>query len=429
MLRTRQYVLALGDFIMLLGALVGMVALRFGQKYDMLVLKEHLSAFVPLFLIWLAVFFVFNLYDIRSVNPNPRNIGRLGLAMAAAIVLGGFFFYIQPQIGISPRTNLLIVSLSAFVLLILWRRLCYILFASVFSRRIMLVGASPELAALATHIGEQVPLGRIVRTSASTQALGENETIADVDLLITDATDPKDIVRLEHTVHTRVLTLPEAYAELFARIPLALMTDAHATRIAVRARNYSYTFVTRVFEVLIAGAILVVASPFVLIAGIAKMLEDGGPAFLPRHLRVGQDGRPFALQKMRSMVVDAEAKGIKWTEHADPRITRVGRIIRKLHLDEVPQLWNVIRGDMSLVGPRPEQPEFVVTLEREVPYYFLRHVIKPGFTGWAQIKFRYARTVSDSGKKLEYDLYYLENRSPLLDLGILLKTVQIIFTH
>ena len=125
----------------------------------------------------------------------------------------------------------------------------------------------------------------------------------------------------------------------------------------------------------------------------------------------------------------AENDGIKWTEKSDPRITRVGKIIRKLHIDEIPQLWNVIRGDMALVGPRPEQPEFVEKLEQEIPYYYLRHIIKPGFTGWAQIKFQYARTVSDSKQKLEYDLYYLENRSPLLDLGIIVKTIQIIFTH
>jgi lipopolysaccharide/colanic/teichoic acid biosynthesis glycosyltransferase len=126
---------------------------------------------------------------------------------------------------------------------------------------------------------------------------------------------------------------------------------------------------------------------------------------------------------------DAEKDGAQWAAHNDSRVTRVGAILRKTHIDEIPQLWNIIKGDLALVGPRPERPEFVEKLKQEIPYYFLRHIVKPGFTGWAQIKYRYARTVDDSREKFEYDLYYIKNRSLLLDLGIVVKTVQIIFTH
>jgi lipopolysaccharide/colanic/teichoic acid biosynthesis glycosyltransferase len=129
------------------------------------------------------------------------------------------------------------------------------------------------------------------------------------------------------------------------------------------------------------------------------------------------------------MRLDAEKDGAKWAGTHDPRITKVGTILRKTHLDEVPQMYNIIRGDIALVGPRAERPEFVQTLQSAIPYYYLRHTIKPGFTGWAQIKYRYARSIDDSKEKFEYDLYYLKNKSPLLDIGIVLKTLQIIFTH
>jgi hypothetical protein len=126
-------------------------------------------------------------------------------------------------------------------------------------------------------------------------------------------------------------------------------------------------------------------------------------------------------------VIEAEKEGPKWAEIEDKRVTKVGKFLRRFHLDEIPQMINVIRGDISLVGPRPERPEFVEKLEKEIPYYNLRHIIKPGFTGWAQIKFRYARSVMDSLEKFQYDLFYIKNRSLLLDLKILLKTAQLIF--
>jgi len=129
------------------------------------------------------------------------------------------------------------------------------------------------------------------------------------------------------------------------------------------------------------------------------------------------------------MFVNADKNGAEWTEKNDQRITKVGKIIRKLHIDEVPQLWNVIKGEMSLVGPRPEIISFEEKLSKEIPHYGLRHIITPGFTGWAQIKFRNARGIEESKEKFEYDLYYIKNRNIFMDCGIILRTIQIIFTH
>jgi len=159
---------------------------------------------------------------------------------------------------------------------------------------------------------------------------------------------------------------------------------------------------------------------------LAIKLTSSGPA-LYRQKRVGRDGTVFDCLKFRTMRADAEAdSGPTWAGDNDPRITPLGRFLRFSRLDEIPQLWNVLKGDMSLVGPRPERPEFVDWLNREIPYYYLRHTIRPGITGWAQVRYKYGSTVEDAKEKLRYDLFYIKNFSPGLDLLILLQTIKII---
>ena len=165
-----------------------------------------------------------------------------------------------------------------------------------------------------------------------------------------------------------------------------------------------------------------------IVTAAAIILEDGGPV-LYRQERVGLNGRIFKVIKFRSMRKDAEKDGKpRWASSGDMRITRVGRVIRKLRIDELPQLFCVLKGDMSLVGPRPERPYFVEQLIREIPYYALRHGIKPGLTGWAQVRFHYGASIEDTEGKLQYDLYYVKNHSWFLDLVILFETVGVVLT-
>jgi sugar transferase (PEP-CTERM system associated) len=183
--------------------------------------------------------------------------------------------------------------------------------------------------------------------------------------------------------------------------------------------------VKRAMDVGLAFAGLVVSLPFMVLAACAIRLEGKGP-ILFRQERVGERGRIFVLKKFRSMTVDAERDGPVWAAERDPRVTRVGRWLRRTRLDELPQFWNVLAGDMSFVGPRPERPEFVDKLQREIPFYMGRHSVKPGITGWAQVRQGYAASVEDSMEKLQYDLYYIKNLSLLLDLVILLSTLQVV---
>jgi sugar transferase (PEP-CTERM system associated) len=183
--------------------------------------------------------------------------------------------------------------------------------------------------------------------------------------------------------------------------------------------------VKRVMDVGLALAGLVLSLPVMALVALAIKLDSRGPVLF-RQQRVGERGRIFVLNKFRSMRVDAECNGAVWATDRDPRVTRVGRWIRLTRLDELPQFWNVLVGDMSFVGPRPERPEFVGTLQREIPFYMGRHSVKPGITGWAQVRHRYAASVEDSMEKLQYDLYYIKNLSLLLDLVILLSTLQVV---
>jgi sugar transferase (PEP-CTERM system associated) len=215
------------------------------------------------------------------------------------------------------------------------------------------------------------------------------------------------------------------YEEESGRLPIdelkpsaIIFSRAFKRGIIVRATK-------RTIDLLVAIAGLVMALPVLVIVAILIKLDSSGPVFY-RQIRVGLRAQPYMILKFRSMFYDAEIGGPRWTSAKDARITRVGSYLRKWRLDEIPQLINVIRGEMTLVGPRPERPVFVQELRRDIPFYDLRHAVRPGITGWAQTQFRYAATVKDSHVKLQYDLYYVKNMSIRLDLRILLDTIRVV---
>ena len=182
----------------------------------------------------------------------------------------------------------------------------------------------------------------------------------------------------------------------------------------------------RVGDIFVSASLLIITSPLVLISALLIKLGDRGPIFYSQ-VRTGLDGNPFRIWKLRTMRTDAEHQGAQWSSRSDPRITRVGSMLRRTRLDELPQLWCVLIGSMSLIGPRPERPEFDQQLSEKIPYYELRHLIRPGLSGWAQVNYPYGASVEDSANKLSYDLFYLKNFSFLLDLLILVKTIRLVF--
>ncbi|HVY36210.1 MAG TPA: sugar transferase [Candidatus Paceibacterota bacterium] len=425
MTKDRTTVLFLGDVIALALSLFLMLAIRFDFNAQRAVVVLQVKIFLFLFVLWLIIFFIFDLYNLRLVNPNPRNIGLLAIAIVTASLASVLVFYISAYNGITPKTNLAIVAVIAFVLLVFWRRLYYTLFSSRFVQRIAVIGEGPAVDHLLTDMKKNPHIGKVIHVQ---KKYTDATDIPSIDILIAHNVDLEGLFYVSREKDCEIFSLFEAYEALLGKIPITLMDDEKAVEVLTRKNMLTYRFIGRSFEIIIALIVIALSSPFLILAICAILIEDGRPIFI-RQKRVGKNGKQFLLYKLRTMVKNAEINGAQWADKKDPRVTRVGRILRKTHLDEVPQMINILKGDIALIGPRPERPEFVHELEKAIPYYFLRHTVKPGFTGWAQIKFRYARNIDDAKEKFEYDLFYLLKRNPLLNLGITLKTVQIIFTH
>lgn len=225
-----------------------------------------------------------------------------------------------------------------------------------------------------------------------------------------------------------VTQAPSFIEREFGRIPIELVRpDWWLDRDGFAVTAWQQ-WIKRVFDLAVGTLILILASPLMLACAVAIRLEDGWQApVLFRQERTGLQGKPFLLLKFRSMSVDAESDGVaRWASTDDARVTRVGHFIRKVRLDELPQLINVLRGDMSLVGPRPERPQFVAVLSKEIPYYDWRHRVRPGITGWAQLSYPYGASIKDAREKLKYDLYYVKNQTLRFDLEILLRTIEVV---
>jgi exopolysaccharide biosynthesis polyprenyl glycosylphosphotransferase len=226
--------------------------------------------------------------------------------------------------------------------------------------------------------------------------------------------------------NVRVVGLPEFYEHAFGRVPVREITPIwFMSMLHLYRRPYSRA-TKRLLDLTIAATGLVLMAPLFLLVALAVKRSGPGPVIL-RQTRMGERGKRFEVLKFRTMIDGAEEPGeARWAEVDDPRVTRVGRVLRRMRFDELPQLWNVLRGEMSAIGPRPERPEFLPLLRNEVPFWGRRHLVKPGITGWAQVHLGYAASPDATAEKLSYDLYYLKNRSVVLDLAIIVKTVVVL---
>jgi exopolysaccharide biosynthesis polyprenyl glycosylphosphotransferase len=426
MTSTKRILLVLGDIIALGLAFAGMLVIRFGWNPEPGIIALHKTSIITLSIIWLIVLYVYNLYDAQFIKATLRSFRNIFLAIITCLGIGFILFYLVP-FPVAPKTNLVIsVGLFAFFLT-LWRMGYSSIIAHNFKKVVVMVGTTEEMKRLATELERQKHLGYVIfgTFDSITEAFA---ACPQAEMIIYDkalqGTDLQTVVEAD----VDVVDVRDAYQEIFHLIPVTLIDDAFAVRMIEKNDNPLYKLTSRLVSIVFASIILLVTLPITFVFAMVIYLYDRGPIFF-NHERVGYRGQVFKIFKLRSMVINAEKDGAAWAEDKDPRITPIGRIIRKTHIDEIPQMLNVLRGDISLVGPRPERPEFVDKLTNEIPYYYLRHSIRPGFTGWAQIKFRYARSVMDSQEKFEYDLYYIKNRNFVLDIGIIAKTIQIIFTH
>ncbi|HEY5220719.1 MAG TPA: sugar transferase [Candidatus Paceibacterota bacterium] len=438
--KLKVFLFFVADAVALYVALFITLLIRYRGDFYTEFLNAHAIPFTIIFVLWIIVFYIAGLYDLRRLRNNLDFIKTLFLCLGINATLAVLLFYLIPVFGIAPKTNLLIFIVVFAFIEVFWRR---------FLNRVMAFGEAPNRVLI---IGDGVIGEEIKRTIAEAPQLGyaikaemeekaayaspqEIKAIArreGVNLIIISHKlkhEPALVAVLYELFAAGVVVtdLVSFYELIMRKVPLSGVQETWFLENIAQQVSF-YDPLKRASEFIGALAIGIILLPFEIIIALLVALTSRGPIIF-RQVRVGERGKDFTLYKFRSMRADAEKDGAKWAAKNDARTTPIGGILRASHLDELPQLWNIIRGDLSFVGPRPERPEFVAKLAARIPYYEARLFIKPGVTGWAQINHRADLTDADVAEKLQYDIYYLKNRSPILDWTIVLKTLKSIFIN
>jgi sugar transferase (PEP-CTERM system associated) len=394
---------------------------------------------------------IVGLYNRNPGRTMAQTTARIVLSLMLAVPVAWAIFSILPH-GDAWNEALRVVVPAAFVTLVAIRGLATLSgMAPIFVRRTLILGTGVEASAVEKSLSQ---LGTSVRfigffpakKNDQTQQVSSQKVLPggsdlvdaarryNLDEIIVAVRERRGgVLPLRELLDcklmgVRVLDLSSYYERAIGQIRLDTL---HASWLIFGdgfRQGLLRSFIKRLFDIVSALMLLVLASPVMLAAAVAIVMENGFPV-LYRQERVGQGGRLFNLIKFRSMRADAEVDGKpRWAVNNDTRITQVGRVIRKLRIDELPQLINVLKGDMSLVGPRPERPYFVDQLAREIPFYAVRHSVKPGITGWAQVRYHYAASLDDAAQKLQFDLFYVKNHTLFLDVVVLFETVGVVLT-
>jgi len=397
----------------------------------------------------LASFYLFDLYDFHRIPRRAVLLLQLSQALGIGCMTLALVFYVCPQIRLG-RSVILLSLLMILTLMAAWRSLTrWLLGHPRLAHRVLILGVEQDAVTIArelltrreagydvigfigddpSQVGESLINPSVVGVMPDLEAVVSRYR---PDRIVIAMPDRRGRLPLDLLLKLKVrdgVALDEAesfYEKLTGKIggerlrlgQLVFADASHWTRLYKRAR--------RLMDVALAIIIGLLTSPLMLLTALAIKLDSRGPIFYLQE-RVGLHNTTFRIIKFRSMHADAEANGPVWAHEGDSRVTRVGRWIRKLRIDELPQLLNIIRGEMSLIGPRPERPVFIEQLERQIPYYSERHLVKPGLTGWAQVRYPYGASFEDAREKHQYDLYYIKNQSPMLDILILLETARIV---
>ncbi|GAB4534456.1 MAG: exopolysaccharide biosynthesis polyprenyl glycosylphosphotransferase [Anaerolineales bacterium] len=453
--RERQTLLILGDLMVTgVALLLALILWYQGETYlQRFGFQEFVRTRPPVWffalpLVWLIL--MVELYDLRLAGDWRRTINGILTAAGIGLViyLALFFFYTAPPRSLLPRRGVAGFLASASLLTLAWRAIYIRIFTTPrFMRRVLMVGAGRSGQAMLHIIKGLWPppfyLVGILDDDPEKQnqhiegypVLGDNRALEQVirehlvsDILVSisgEISQPLFEALLDAQENgVEITRMPVMYEDLLQRVPIHYLDANWLLRSFVDEVRTSgfYALFKRLLDILggLAGTLVFVL--FFPILGLLIFLDDGRPILYTQE-RLGRSGQPYRIIKFRTMRRDAEANGrAQWAKENDDRATRVGRILRKTHLDELPQFVNVLKGEMSLVGPRAERPELVAYFQEYVPFYRTRLLVKPGITGWAQVNYGYTATIEETGIKLEYDLYYIKHRSLWMDIVILLRT-------
>jgi exopolysaccharide biosynthesis polyprenyl glycosylphosphotransferase len=427
----KKFILFLGDLFGLHLALFLTLMIRYQPALWPANWLSNWPSFLIVFIIWLLILYLNNLYDLNlRVNSRPF-FTRLANATVVSSLLSIIYFYLRVQSNIAPKTNLVIFSAVFILVFLLWRGLCQLLISSsLLQENLAIIGNNAKsnklLAALASNPGAGYQTPMMFRTTEEIKYLVTGVAEKDIHTIVVcddfgRGQELSDALFRCLAYNVNFFDYPDFYELLTGKIPVETIgPDWFLENLREGQKNY-FNFIKQVMDIAMALIILVISLlGWPLIALIIK-LESRGPVFF-RQTRLGKNEKTFKIIKFRTMREDNNDRSL--TTLGDSRITRFGSFIRKTRLDEIPQVLNVLRGEMSFIGPRPERPEIVSELEKNIPFYKTRLLIKPGLTGWDQVSGDYhSASEEDSLEKLQYDLYYLKQRSLYLDLIIILKTL------
>ncbi len=447
----RTILLLFAEAALVYGAIVSAIYLRLGAEdtvYELVGKYGFWKAALATFFC-LAAFYLFDLYDFVVMHDRRELVLRLVQALGLAWIVLALCFSFYPGLMLGRSISLIALPL-ALTLMVTWRvSIHWFLGHPDFGERILIVGSGDFAVEVAREVLSRPDAGyRIAgfvgtdaellgkslinpRVIGLTEELGHIVSREHIDRIVVAMGErrgqfPTDqLLQLSLAGSVSIEEGAAFYERLAGRVALSMIRPSwliftgpgRKAKFSSLARTVVHRFAALI------GALL--SLPIIIVTAILIKLDSRGPIFYKQE-RVGKNGRPFVLTKFRSMRVDAEKEGPVWASKGDDRTTRVGRVIRKIRVDEIPQFWNILKGEMSFVGPRPERPHFVAQLAQEIPYYEQRHLIAPGLTGWAQIKYPYGASIEDARQKLQYDLFYIKNHGLVFDSIILFETVKII---
>lgn len=434
--------LFIGDVACFLASLWLMLLLRYKDIPSEEVFSKHLGPFSILFAVWVLVFFIAGLYEKHTMIFQGKLSSTLFNVEIINAALATVFFYLVPYFGITPKTNLFIYLGVSFLLIHFWRLNGPELIGFRKKQNAVLIGSGAEMKELKEEVNSNsrygiqfissVDLDSVDRLDFKEEILkriySEGISLVAADLR-NDKVEPI-LPNLYNLIFSRVrfVDMHKIYEDIFDRVPLSLVKYNWFLENISTTRRPVFDFIKRLMDILasfVLGVVSFVFYPFII---CAILIEDGRPIFFAQN-RTGKNNKTIKLIKFRSMKCHNEKDGIAKV----PVVTRAGSFLRKTRLDELPQLWNVFKGDLSLIGPRPEIPALVKAYEKEIPYYNVRYLIKPGLSGWAQLYHqtppKFAENFDETKVKLSYDLYYIKNRSLMLDVKVALKTLKAIFSR
>jgi len=432
--RKTPFLLLVGDLVAFVVALWLTVYLRYAGMPDTPTFADHITPFSYLFIIWVAVYFISGLYERHAVILRGALPQVLVQAQLVNIGIAALFFYFVPIVGITPRANLFLYLIISLMLVVAWRLFIYRIIVPEKKDDAILIGSGLEMEELKREVNGNPNYKMSFVSSVDTANLQSADFQADVvakiyqdgvSMVVIDLDNEKVqaiLPQLYNLLFSRIrfVDMHKVYEYVFDRVALSLLSHSWFLENISAYPKYVYDATKRVMDIVIAfplGLISLIIYPFVY---IAIKLDDGGPVFIMQE-RVGKDNKIIRIPKFRTM--KTSDKGI-WVKENDNRITRVGSFLRKSRIDELPQLYSVVKGDLSLVGPRPDIYDLGMKLSKEIPYYTVRNIIKPGLSGWAQTRQKLPpQSLEETKLRLAYDFYYIKHRSLLIDFKIALQTI------